>query len=132
MKKTDIKEYHIWVNKARDDIKWTEANIREEIYYGACFTAQQSVEKILKAYLIYKKGKFDKVHDLIKLIDECTGIDVSFKNYRERIAKLSFYYVQSRYPDISEIDIFSKDEAESALAIAKEIVEFTSAKIPKY
>ena len=37
--------YKIWLSKARDDLKWTEANLREEVYYGACFTAQQATDK---------------------------------------------------------------------------------------
>ncbi len=46
------KASRIWLSKALDDLRWTEANIRESIYYGACFTAQQAVEKALKAYLL--------------------------------------------------------------------------------
>jgi len=45
------KEYILWWRKAKEDLKWTEANIREKIYYGACFSAQQSAEKALKAFL---------------------------------------------------------------------------------
>jgi HEPN domain-containing protein len=129
MTKTINNEYNIWIKKAHDDLKWTEANMREKIFYGACFTSQQAVEKILKAFLLYKIGKFDKVHDLVSLIDKCIEIDSNFNSFRKPIAKLSFYYIQSRYPDISEIDIFSKEEAENAFVIAKKIVEFTVTKI---
>ena len=131
MSKSEKKEYEIWLNKALDDILWTESNLKEKIYYGACFTAQQSVEKSLKAYLLYKQGRFDKIHDLVELIDNCLKHDKNFRSYRKRIAKLSFYYIQSRYPDISEIDRFTKEEAEEALEIAKTVVDFVSRKIKR-
>lgn len=122
-------EYKIWLEKAEDDLKWTQSNLKEEIYYGACFTAQQAVEKVLKAYLLYKKGRFDKVHDLITLLDDCVVYDQDFTEYRTRIAKLSFYYMQTRYPDISEIDKFTREEAEEALEVATEFIEFVSSRI---
>lgn len=47
-----MREYFVWFEKAKDDLQWTEANIRENIYYGACFTAQQAAEKALKAFVV--------------------------------------------------------------------------------
>lgn len=41
-----------WLKFALDDLSWTEANLRESVWYGACFTTQQAVEKSLKSYLI--------------------------------------------------------------------------------
>lgn len=125
------KEYLIWLNKAKDDLLWTEANIREKIYYGACFTSQQSIEKALKAYLVYKKGKFSKKHDLVTLVDECSFFDRNFTKYRRIVAPIAFYYIQTRYPDISEVDIYDKKEAEEAFEIAKELLDFVDTKIKK-
>lgn len=123
------REYQVWLDKAHDDLKWTESNIREKVYYGACFTAQQAAEKVLKAFLLYKQERFGKVHDLVKLIDECASYDKDFSLYRNKIAKLSFYYAQTRYPDITELDKFSQEEAAEALSLASEIVHFVSDKI---
>lgn len=125
------KEFNKWLERAEDDLKWTESNLKEKVYYGACFTAQQSVEKALKAYLIYKQGRFDKIHDLTKLIDDCIKYERDFTEYRKEITKLSFYYVQTRYPDISEVDRFTQEEAEEAYEIAKELVDFVERKIKK-
>lgn len=122
-------EYKLWLEKAIDDLKWTQANIQGKIFYGACFTAQQAAEKALKAYIIYKTGKFGKIHDLVKLIDNCAVYDKDFIVYRQKIAKLSFYYVQSRYPDITEIDIYNKEEAEEAYSLAEELISFIKEKI---
>ena len=127
-----MKEYLVWLEKARDDLNWTKANLREEIYYGACFTAQQAAEKTLKAFLLLKNGRFDKVHDLVKLLDDCILHQKDFGKFREVVAKLSFYYTQSRYPDISEVDKFTKEEAEEALEVAEKLVEFVSSEIKDF
>lgn len=126
---SDNQEYDLWLEKAEDDLHWTKANIREKIYYGACFTAQQAVEKALKAYLIFKKGKFDKVHDLVKLLETCSEFDKEFTRYKKEIAKLTFYYVQARYPDIGDIDVFTKIDADEALETAETIITIVTEKL---
>lgn len=127
--KANKKEYQIWLDKSLDDLLWTKSNIKEKVYYGACFTAQQSVEKALKAFLLFKHGSFGKIHDLVKLVDECSVINKDFKQYRSNVAKLTYYYVQSRYPDLTEIDIFTQEDADEALKIAEEMWEFISIRI---
>ncbi len=123
------KEYQLWLDRASDDISWTESNIREKVYYGACFTAQQAVEKALKAFLLYKQNRFDKIHDLVKLVDDCSLFDEEFRSIRSQAATLSHFYVQTRYPDISELDQFTETDAHDALSAAKEIVAFVQRKI---
>ena len=125
------KEYLLWWQKALDDLKWTEANIREKIYYGACFTAQQSTEKALKAYLIFKKGRFGKIHDLVSLLGYCSRINRNFISFRKDVAKISHYYVQSRYPDIGDLNPFSGADAQEAFEIASEMIEFIRKQIKK-
>lgn len=112
-------------------MKWTEANIREKIYYGACFSAQQSAEKALKAFLIYKKGRFGKIHDLVSLLGQCTKADSSFTRLKKKVAKISRYYIQSRYPDIGDIDRFTYDESHEAFEIAVEVLSFVNKLIGK-
>lgn len=123
------KEYLIWIKRAQDDLLWTMTSIKGKIYYGACFSSQQAVEKALKAYLLFIQNKFDKIHDLVKLLDECVTFDSSFRTYRRKVASLTFYYIQTRYPDISDLDKFTLADAEEALSIASEIVSFITKKI---
>lgn len=120
------KEALVWLERAVDDLSWTKANINAKIYYGACFSAQQAAEKALKAFLLYQKGKFGKVHDLVKLLDECARYQAKIKSFRKKVAKLSFYYIQTRYPDIMEVDKFTKEEAEEALSISSKLIDFVS------
>lgn len=85
-----------WLKKALDDLEWTKANIREKVYYGACFTAQQSVEKALKGYLLSKGKIARKIHDVGALLEECSKFDKTFGSMREIILPLADYYIQTK------------------------------------
>lgn len=118
-----------WLGKASDDFLWTKANLKEGVYYGACFTAQQTAEKALKAFL-YLKGKIPhKIHDLGALVEECINIDKSFESLHEIVLPLVDYYTQTRYPDVGELINYTKEKAEDALARAKEVLEFVRKKL---
>ncbi|MCL5675965.1 MAG: HEPN domain-containing protein [Patescibacteria group bacterium] len=123
------KEAQQWMRKAKDDLLWTEANLREKIYYGACFTAQQAAEKALKAHLI-STGKIPrKIHDLGALIEECGQADKSFESLRETILPLTDYSVQVRYPDIGDFIEYDEIKATDALLRAKNVLEFVKEKV---
>lgn len=119
-----------WLAKAEDDLRWTEANIREEIHYGACFTAQQAAEKALKAFLLENAAQARKIHDLGAILEECIVIDGSFLSLRETILPLVDYYIQTRYPDASEFMQYTKEKAEDALKRAQQVVNFVKQKLP--
>jgi|SRR3989344_1085057 len=112
-----------WFAKALDDLKWTEANIRESIFYGACFTAQQAVEKALKAYLLAHGKNVRKIHDISALLEECGKFDESLLHLRETLLPLVDYYVQTRYPDAGDFIGYTKEKAEDALVRAREILD---------
>jgi HEPN domain-containing protein len=44
----------------------------------ACFHCQQAAEKALKAYLIANKIKFPLIHDLKRLLDDCSRLNPAF------------------------------------------------------
>ena len=117
-----------WLTQAKEDLKWTKANIAQKIYYGACFTAKQAAEKALKAFLI-SKGKRIKVHDLGAILEECKKFDLSFERLRQATATLTDYYLETRYPDIEEFLVYSQTQANEAQKLATKIVEFVEAKI---
>lgn len=127
--KKNIEESKIWLDKAKDDLLWTQHNLEAGVYYGACFTAQQAAEKALKAYLIYKEGRFDKIHDLVELLNRCFEIDKDFLSMKEKASRLSYYYIHTRYPDIFDLDRYSKDDALQALSESGEIVNLVGKKM---
>lgn len=117
-----------WLTQAKNDLKWTKANITQKIYYGACFTAQQAAEKALKAFLI-SKGKRIRVHDLGAILQQCKKFDLSFEKLRQATATLTDYYLETRYPDISEFIDYNYAQAKEALESASEILEFVETKL---
>jgi len=121
--------YKNWLDKAEDDLKWTKSNLREEIWYGACFTAHQSVEKSLKSFLL-KNGKVvAKIHDISALAERCKEIDPDFDKLIEDVLKIADYYVQTRYPDMSDFMEYTENKAKEAYEIAKEVFEFVKEKV---
>lgn len=118
-----------WLKFAKDDLLWTKANIEGKIWYGACFTAQQSVEKALKAYLVSKNQKLRKIHDLVTLLDSCIALDRSFEQFREQCLELTVYYFTTRYPDTIGLLDFTEQRARQAWAFTEQIIEFVEKKL---
>ena len=118
-----------WINKAEDDLKWTNSNLKEKVWYGACFTAHQSVEKSLKSFLISKNKPVAKIHDLSALAERCKEVDNAFEELIEGIISISDYYINSRYPDAGDFMSYSKEDAQEAYEIAKKVFEFVKIKL---
>lgn len=128
-KYTNSKDPKKWIDKAREDLRWTESNLRGEIWHGACFTAQQAAEKALKAYILSRGREHKKIHSLVALLEDCKKFDVSFENIREKCATLTVYYAPVRYPDIAEFSDITNEKAQEAYQFAKEVVEFVEKKL---
>ncbi|MDP4011464.1 MAG: HEPN domain-containing protein [Candidatus Roizmanbacteria bacterium] len=86
------------------------------------------MEKALKYYLLSQGKRLRKIHDLTILLQDCMIIDKEFEQFIEQSAKITFYYIESRYPEILPTGTVSKSEAESTYTYAKEILAFVSKK----
>lgn len=64
-----------------------------------------------------------KIHDLVKLLNECKKISPDFSVLEEECVLLNEYYIETRYPLDMPVD-YSKREARKALAAAEHIGEF--------
>jgi len=113
-----------WLIKANNDLKVAENEIvldpGDMVTDAICFHCQQAVEKLLKAYLIFKQVDFDKSHNLEYLLEICLEKDESFSQVE--VGDLSFYAVEIRYPD--DFYIPTEKEARECLGIAKKVKEF--------
>ncbi|MCL2513237.1 MAG: HEPN domain-containing protein [Oscillospiraceae bacterium] len=87
-----------------------------------CYLCQQSAEKYLKGYLIFK-GVEDppKIHNLDTLCEMCEKYDEKFAEIKKPCNILTIYGVQPRYPD--EMEIFEQD-MKKALAYAEQMKAF--------
>ena len=122
-------EYKLWIEKARDDLRWTKHNVETKEYSGACFSAQQAAEKALKAYLLSKGKSLQKTHDVVMLLKNCMMLDVSFKKLEKMTRTLFPYYATTRYPFGDELFTFNKERANEAYFVVAKIVKFVEEKI---
>jgi HEPN domain-containing protein len=124
---------HDWLTFAVRDINAGEVNVREDVYYVACFLAQQAAEKALKGFLINNNISHPRTHDLAGLCRLCSGIDNGFSNFKTKLALLTQFYAPTRYPDaapgITSEGMPSKDTARKALNYARDIVDFCSERV---
>jgi len=118
-----------WLLKAIEDFKTAKklmADKEEKIITSAvCFHSQQFVEKILKTFLFTKNIDFEKTHNLKYLLTLCKDIDNEFKNLDT--GNLTFYAVQTRYPDEFYIPTF--EEAKESFKIALSFKDFIFTKL---
>lgn len=84
-----------WLKRAGEDLKDSAFNLEGKRFRTAVFLAQQAAEKALKAAILHKKNKFERVHDLVKLAKDAGAPDSIVSN----AAVLSPFYLQIRYPD---------------------------------
>ena len=117
-----------WLEKAEGDYatagRETRARRRPN-YDAACFHAQQTAEKYLKAFLQEHGALFPRTHSLIELLELCLPLDASFEFLRDLLVLLDRYSVSYRYPG----DSAGKDEARLAFRAATNVRSFTRAKL---
>lgn len=117
-----------WIVKAQNDLKSAEILYKEKGPTDSlCFHCHQVIEKTLKAFLIFKKKKVPRVHDLIHLLNLCKKADNNLEKFSEKVSFLNRYYIETRYP--SEIIAYSRKECEEALDIAQELFQIITNKI---
>jgi len=128
MRKNNLRFAKEWVMKAQSDLETAEILYREKGPTDSlCFHCQQAAEKMLKAFLVFNKGKYSKIHDLINLLNICKKIDESFKNLENEASFLNRFYVETRYPP--EIINYTREECEEALGLAQKLTQFILNKI---
>jgi HEPN domain-containing protein len=106
-----------WVNFAEEDYAMASLSLRRKtpLTNGACFHAQQCVEKYLNAILVRQKQPFPRTHDLRLLSNLCTKAGVLVEINADGLDLLSSYALRARYPG----DVPTLEEARDALRITR-------------
>lgn len=115
--------YTDWINLADEDFGFASNNFEdpETTYFGfICFHFQQAAEKYLKAFIVAKKLRFEKIHDLEVLRKICLAENSLFKNIEEECIFLTDFYIEARYPAIIPVS-HTRVETEKARNAAKKI-----------
>jgi len=93
--------YQHWLEEADKDFRyasWSLENAEENFYSFILFHFQQAAEKYLKAYIVFKKLPFKKIHDLAELLAIIKIADQSFVKIENKAVFLNDFYVDTRYP----------------------------------
>jgi len=120
-----------WVQYAQEDYNLAVTIVKTHNPYPVpirivCYQCQQSVEKILKAYMIAKEGGRAKTHDLEKLLEQCVRHSSDFSGFDTACATLSTYVAVSRYP--SDMNL-TESRMKEAMKDAFQILEFVKSKL---
>lgn len=90
---------------------------------GAAFHCQQSIEKGLKGYLLFKKHKLYDGHNLTWLCKQAMQTDSHFSTWLEKSTMLNHYYIETRYPADIPFDI-DTDTIMELIHSASEMLSF--------
>ncbi len=115
---TDSMNPETWRQYAQDDIESAEILLNSSTkYHIVAYHTHQSVEKMLKRFLMIKNKAFPFIHDLSALLTEASKIK-DYSDYFRDVSFLMDLYSTSRYPSG---DTITKDEASKGLAIANRL-----------
>ncbi len=116
-----------WRRQAANDLAFARVALRERFYAQACFIAQQSAEKAVKA-IAYGLGERTVLgHSLVTLISWYADRRPELSALRELGGILDQYYVPTRYPSGLAggvpFEAFGETQAAAAVDAAARFVE---------
>jgi len=117
------------LRKAKSDRVAMEAALAAGSLDAACFHAQQTTEKCLKAFLAYRGAAFPYTHNLTKLVEISAGIDPTFRPLLTAVTSLTPYAVELRYDDSFWP---TQQVAEEARTSALAVMEFVLERLPEH
>jgi HEPN domain-containing protein len=98
-----------WLRIAEKDLARVELLLGNQDPEAAGFYLQQAVEKFLKAFLLSKGWKLQRVHDLEALLNVALGYDPSLEPFRAVCQKITAFYLVERYPLITDLILTEHD-----------------------
>lgn len=110
----------VWFKQAEDDYKNSKILTKSKSYWGAILFAQQSTEKILKAYIIEFKGVIPKKTHRIEMLLKDAGLEAT-NIPTKQIEELSKAYTYVRYPDMNRRFYTKKDITQMLLEVADKL-----------
>jgi HEPN domain-containing protein len=132
MKRQKVKDALRWVVQAEKDLDAARYNWKGSLFNIACFLAQQSAEKMLKAFLIRHGDNTIWGHSVADLVDDCSHIDGGFEELFRIAGSLDKYYIPTRYPDGLPGGIpsnaYIEEDAKMAIKMAEEVITFVKSK----
>ncbi len=128
--KNAVKE---WIKNSRDELNMAVYLLEGGFFKGACYHAQQSIEKSIKATLFNKAWELEKTHSIERLIAIGKNYKIKLKLSDKEIVFIDSIY-RGRYPadaGLLPLGEPSKADAEKAVSIAKRISKEIQAALKK-
>jgi HEPN domain-containing protein/predicted nucleotidyltransferase len=134
MKRTRAEQEGLrWLKQARVDLETAKWNEKGNFHAAACFWAQQTAERALKAFLYFHDQSRLTHHSIVKLAKACARLDKDFAPFVQTANTLDRYYIPTRYPNGLPEGIpaqtYSATEAQTAIQSAEELVNLVASKI---
>jgi HEPN domain-containing protein len=125
-----------WYEQGKRDYERALIDVQYGYYEWACFTLQQSAEKVIKALGLARGLTLwgHSLTEMLKLIGQETGIEVPAA-ILDRARLLDLYYIPPRYPSGfasgKPADYFTEAQAREALDAADQIIRFCEGYLPE-
>ena len=125
----ELEEVRCWFGKAAHDRRTAELALTPDppLTDTAAYHVQQAAEKVLEAYLAWRRHEFEKTRDLRALIELCAEYDAAFLDHRDAIEPLTAYAVRFRYPGPADPSV---KEVREALQVVGEVWQFVTDRLP--
>lgn len=123
-----------WLRQSEADLEAAKVSLGAGRFEWACFQAQQSAEKALKAFL-YDKGRTSILtHALDELVRECQKIDPTFAQVAEQAHLLALFYIPTRYPNAlgafqAPAEFYTHRDAQQCVNAATSVLAFVRGKL---
>ena len=126
-----VADTRAWLTKARMDLLAAERllQVAPPLLGASVFHSQQAGEKALKGFLAWHDEPFRKTHNLEELGRQVAALDPSLLPLVDRAGGLTKYAWKYRYP--GEPEEPPRQEAEAALALARELYEAVLLRLPE-
>ncbi|MFX0114851.1 MAG: HEPN domain-containing protein [Candidatus Hodarchaeota archaeon] len=118
-----------WFDEAEGDLEHAKSDLKHGFYNWACFSAQQSAEKAVKAVFLklHAEAWGHSVADLLAELTKTRNVPESLIDLALQLDKA---YIPARYPNAhpsgSPRRRFVAEEARRLINYAEEILEFCS------
>ncbi len=120
--------YRDWLEEAIDDLEAALELYRVGKWSKACFYSHQAAEKSLKALIIKRLGIYWRTHSVKAILEEISSRIVIPEDLAKAAGKLDRYYIPTRYPNawpsLPPYKHYSREDAEEAIKIAREVLEY--------
>lgn len=131
--KNPYPESRRWFEQAKYDLKTSQWNVKGNLFAPACFWAQQSAEKAVKAFLYSKGERFVIGPSVSELLEKCKIYDKDFKTLIPIGAILDRFYIPTRYPNGLPGGIpahaYRRKDSVEAIKMAQKILDSVSNKL---